>query len=80
VGRAGPDAMIVLEGHADHRGDESLNRELSRQRALSVARQLEKLGVERSRIRVDYVGEDETVDSTELWRARRVDIQITGGP
>jgi outer membrane protein OmpA-like peptidoglycan-associated protein len=80
VERAAPDATIVLEGHADHRGDEALNRELSKQRAVSVARQLEKLGIERSRIRVGYVGEDETVDGTELWRARRVDIQITGGP
>jgi outer membrane protein OmpA-like peptidoglycan-associated protein len=79
VSRAGPAGEFVLEGHADHRGDESLNRELSKQRAKTVAEQLEQLGVTASRIRIGFVGERAASSSDELWRDRRVDIQITGG-
>jgi len=74
---AQPDAMFVLEGHADYRGDEKRNRWLSRDRAVAVRQQLLRLGVAATRIRVGYVGEGEA--SAELWRDRRVDIQITGG-
>ncbi|NVB81958.1 MAG: OmpA family protein [Kofleriaceae bacterium] len=77
VALAGPTSEIVLEGHADYRGDESLNKTLSKDRATTVQKQLVHLGIERSRIRVGYVGEDAAGD--ELWRDRRVDIQITGG-
>jgi len=76
---AGTDGELVLEGHADHRGDERLNDELSRQRAVAVEAYLVGLGVARAQIRVGYVGEAEALD-TELWRDRRVDIQISGGP
>jgi outer membrane protein OmpA-like peptidoglycan-associated protein len=79
VERAAPGAEFVLEGHADYRGDEGSNRTLSKQRALATARFLEELGVDRSRIRVGYVGEDQSTASRELWRDRRVDIQINGG-
>jgi outer membrane protein OmpA-like peptidoglycan-associated protein len=77
VALAGPTSEIVLEGHADYRGDESLNKTLSKDRAITVQKQLVHLGIERSRIRVGYVGEDAATG--ELWRDRRVDIQITGG-
>lgn len=75
-GRAG--AVIGLEGHADYRGDEALNQTLSKDRAGAVRNYLVRRGVPRSRIRVGYVGEARA--SGELWRDRRVDIQITGGP
>lgn len=77
VALAGTTSEIVLEGHADYRGDESLNKTLSKDRAISVQKQLEHLGIGRSRIRVGYAGEANA--SSELWRDRRVDIQITGG-
>ena len=73
----GPSHGFVLDGHADHRGDEMFNRALSRQRALAVADELAKLGVERARIRIDFDGEV-TTPSDRLWRDRRVDIQLTG--
>jgi len=79
VSRAGPNGQFVLEGHADHRGDESTNRELSKQRAQAVGEQLEQLGVSDSRIRIGFVGERSASSGDELWRDRRVDIQITGG-
>lgn len=79
VSRAGSAGQFVLEGHADHRGDEALNRELSKQRAQAVGEQLERLGVGADRIRVGFVGERAASSNDELWRDRRVDIQITGG-
>lgn len=75
--RAQPRAMFVLEGHADYRGDEKRNRWLSRDRAVAVRQQLVRLGIDAARVRIGYVGEGEA--TTELWRDRRVDIQITGG-
>ena len=75
----GPEATLVLEGHADHRGAEAFNRTLSRRRAVAVQAALEALGVARARIEVGYLGEAEVRAEAALWRDRRVDIQITGG-
>jgi outer membrane protein OmpA-like peptidoglycan-associated protein len=72
-------ATIVLEGHADERGDDGYNTKLSRKRALAVQRYLVERGAERERIKVRFAGED-GADDPDLWRDRRVDIQITGGP
>jgi outer membrane protein OmpA-like peptidoglycan-associated protein len=74
---AGPTAVFSLEGHADYRGDEASNRTLSKDRAISVQKELVHLGVERGRIHVGFVGEGQA--SGDLWRDRRVEIQITGG-
>ncbi|MEJ7600758.1 MAG: OmpA family protein [Kofleriaceae bacterium] len=73
------DQMFVLEGHADHRGDDKLNQLLSKARAVAVADKLAELGIPRARIRLDFVGEDLASTTDALWRDRRVDIQITGG-
>ena len=73
------DDVFVLEGHADHRGDDKLNQLLSRARAVAVGDKLAELGIPRGRIRIDFVGEDLASTSDALWRDRRVDIQITGG-
>ena len=78
VALAGPTSTIAVAGHADYRGTEALNTMLSKDRALAVQQQLVLLGVDRARIRVDYVGE--TQASSELWRDRRVDIQMIGEP
>ncbi|MGA9523605.1 MAG: OmpA family protein [Myxococcaceae bacterium] len=78
--RAGTTHMIVLEGHADHRGSEAFNHMLSKERALAVQAYLETLGVKRSRIRIGFVGEIAAASEGPLWRDRRVEIQIIGGP
>jgi outer membrane protein OmpA-like peptidoglycan-associated protein len=74
---AGTTGQIALEGHADYRGTEALNKMLSRDRAVAVQAELVRLGVDTARIRLGYAGE--TQASSELWRDRRVDIQIVGG-
>ena len=76
------DAEIVLEGHADHRGGESLNRRLSKERAHTVANQLAELGVPRAQMRIRYVGEAYATHvgrDAEVWRDRRVEIEIHSG-
>lgn len=76
------DAAVVLEGHADHRGDEWLNRRLSKERALAVARQLAELGIAQTRVRIRYLGETQAMHTApldEVWRDRRVDIEIIPG-
>jgi outer membrane protein OmpA-like peptidoglycan-associated protein len=70
---------FVLEGHADARGAEAYNRTLSRNRALAVKQYLMGRGAEHTRIEVRYTGKVGANDPA-LWRDRRVDIQITGGP
>lgn len=77
---AGERAIVMLEGHADERGAEQFNLSLSKRRAIVVSNQLRRLGVPRARIRVRYVGEGRAIGDGELWRDRRVDIQIMGGP
>jgi len=77
---AGQPGTFVLEGHADARGRERFNDALSRDRALAVQAYLVERGVDAARIEVRYVGEDAAVRRGELWRDRRVDIEITGGP
>ena len=73
----GATAQISLDGHADCRGTEALNQTLSKDRAVAVQDELVRLGIDRARIQIDYAGA--TRDSSDLWRERRVDIQITGG-
>jgi outer membrane protein OmpA-like peptidoglycan-associated protein len=70
---------FVVEGHADARGRERFNEALSRDRALAVQAYLVEHGVDAARIQVRYVGEDAAAHRGELWRDRRVDIEITGG-
>jgi outer membrane protein OmpA-like peptidoglycan-associated protein len=72
-----PAGDIVAEGHADARGSERLNEALSKDRALAVQHALIRLGIAPARIQVKFAGASES--SSELWRDRRVDIQIVGG-
>lgn len=77
VARAPEGSELVSEGHADRRGPERVNEELSKDRAVAVQEALIQLGVSRARIHVTYAGAASA--STDLWRDRRVDIQIVGG-
>lgn len=77
VAKATPAARFVLDGHADYRGTETLNKSLRTDRAFAVQEQLVRLGVDRARIEVRDDGE--ATRSDELWRDRRVEIQVTGG-
>ncbi|MEZ4362621.1 MAG: OmpA family protein [Kofleriaceae bacterium] len=70
-----------LDGYADFRGDESLNQQLSRERADETAAYLVAGGIGESRLEVQSRGEagSRPDDAGELWRDRRVEIRIYEG-
>lgn len=70
----------ILEGHTDNIGSRAYNKKLSERRAKSVANELEKYGVEKSRIKTVGYGQDNPRSSndTKEGRAdnRRVDAKF----
>jgi outer membrane protein OmpA-like peptidoglycan-associated protein len=75
-------ASFIVEGHADSRGSERLNDELSRERAVAVADRARAAGVPGSILMVRHFGErsliaPETPDSR--WRNRRVVLCLSNG-
>ncbi len=71
---------IIVEGHADTRGDDGYNQKLGLQRAQTVMTELASLGVDASRISTASVGESKPlIDQDTAWaRAinRRVEFQV----
>ncbi|MFO0639480.1 MAG: OmpA family protein [Polyangiaceae bacterium] len=75
-----PDILeISIEGHADATGTEEHNRVLSRERADSVVRLLERFGVEGSRLKAESFGRSRLkVNTQAAERAnRRVEFYVT---
>ncbi|WP_164012715.1 OmpA family protein [Pyxidicoccus trucidator] len=72
--------QVVVEGHTDNIGGDAYNRRLSQARAESVCRQLERRGVEASRLRAVGRGPDAPADTnataTGRERNRRVEFHI----
>lgn len=81
--RNNPGQRIVLGGHADERGGPDYNLDLSRRRALMVARYLRSRGVPASVIESRHFGESQPADpatSAEAWaRNRRVTVWVADG-
>lgn len=71
---------VILEGHTDNIGSRAYNQKLSERRAQSVAKELEKFGVEKNRIQTKGYGADRPRSSndTEQGRAdnRRVEARF----
>lgn len=78
-----PDRRLLIEGHADARGTEAYNRDLSERRAAAVRKALVDDNVDPSRIRVTGLGEDYPVASNDtragMQANRRVEIVISDG-
>lgn len=76
------DVVVMLEGHADARGDEAYNEELSAQRAEAVRQAFLKAGVPEERIAITAEGENaamaEERDVDALALERRVQIGVVG--
>ena len=81
--RASSDLSIRLDGYADPRGDATYNLNLSSERVLSVAEQLENHGVAKQRISVYSHGASQSVasegDIDAYALERVVRIQLTNG-
>lgn len=71
---------IIVEGHADSRGDDSYNQKLGLQRAQTVMTELASLGIDASRMSTASIGETKPlIDQDTPWaRAinRRVEFQV----
>jgi len=54
-----PDTYILIEGHTDSEGSNAYNKTLSKKRAQAVADYLAARNVKKSRMRVDWYGEEQ---------------------
>lgn len=75
-----PSVRIEVSGHTDNTGSASLNKRLSRDRALSVKRYLESQGIDPERIEYEGYGFEKPIapNTTPEGRAknRRVEIEV----
>ncbi|HYD12774.1 MAG TPA: OmpA family protein [Allosphingosinicella sp.] len=80
--RANPGVRVAIDGHADARGSDAYNQDLSERRAGSVRDALDELGAGRTRFRVAGHGERSPVASNAtaegMRRNRRVEITLLG--
>ncbi|MBI5587375.1 MAG: peptidoglycan-associated lipoprotein Pal [Deltaproteobacteria bacterium] len=72
---------VIIEGHADERGETEYNLALGDKRARSVEKYLEALGVSRDRLATISFGEEKPVDpghDEAAWsKNRRAEFKIT---
>ncbi len=75
-----PQVHLKLGGYTDNTGDAQKNLQLSGERALSVKRQLETMGIDAQRLEAEGYGADHPIadNNTELGRAmnRRIDVRV----
>jgi len=75
-----PSVRIEVAGHTDNTGSASLNKRLSKERALSVKRYIENKGIDPARIEYEGYGPDRPIapNNTSEGRAknRRVEIEV----
>lgn len=80
--RANPGVRVAIDGHADSRGSDAYNQDLSERRAQSVRTALDELGVRRARFRVAGHGERLPVASNATAEGmrlnRRVEVTLLG--
>jgi outer membrane protein OmpA-like peptidoglycan-associated protein len=80
--QANPSATVMVEGHADFRGEEPNNVELSQNRSRRVRDALIRRGVDRMRLRGSGCGETYTADNDAsqagLQANRRVEFHVNG--
>lgn len=69
-------AGIRVKGHTDNVGTEEFNLELSKQRALEVVRQLEKYGVDSSKLSYEYFGMSRPLSDNDTEKGRRMNRRV----
>ncbi len=74
------DLRILITGHTDSDGSDAYNISLSKRRAASLERFFEAHGLPKSRVEIDFKGENEPVDRNDTsegkQRNRRVDFRF----
>jgi len=76
-----PDVKIMINGHSDSRGNEAVRKRISQKRAETVAKYIEKKGIDPNRISTNYYSFSRPLHKSENheWQARenrRVEIII----
>ena len=69
-------SLVEIQGHADERGDDAHNLDLTERRALSVRRALEQRNVEPGRLKSHGYGETKPVASNETPEGRAQNRRI----
>jgi len=80
--KSDPRTQVRLMGYTDPKGNGERNRELARQRAESVGRILQSMGVPQNQILIDPAGVDSSIrpkHAGDLQLARRVEASIVSG-
>ncbi len=73
-----PEAHLVINGHADHRGNQQHNQKLSEERAQSVLDVLITMGVTDNQLSTNAFGESlPTTDPNDLQANRRVELSYS---
>ncbi|MDA9557305.1 OmpA family protein [Vibrio sp.] len=71
-------SIVYVVGHTDSDGPEKLNQKLSKKRAIFIAKELEKAGLEKQRIFIEGVGESQPLTKnrtrTEKAQNRRFEL------
>ncbi|MEM7084306.1 MAG: OmpA family protein [Pseudomonadota bacterium] len=71
-----PELLIEVAGYTDSRGDAGRNRTLSQQRADSVRRYLETIGIARTRLSSRGYGEEEPIASNDSAAGRAINRRV----
>lgn len=71
-----PDLRIEVAGYTDSRGDEKRNRELSQQRAESVRRYLQEIGIDKNRLSARGYGEADPIASNDSEAGRAINRRV----
>ncbi len=73
-----PEAHLVINGHADHRGNSRHNQKLSEERAQSVLNTLITMGVTENQLSIKAFGESlPTANPNDLQANRRVELSYS---
>lgn len=60
-----PNFQVILTGHADMRGEKTYNQKLGLRRAVTIAKALEKRGINESQVIIESKGEDMAKNTTD---------------
>lgn len=74
--RQHPNTTLRVEGHADRRGSTEHNEDLARRRAEAVVANIQREGIDRSRIEAVSFGERRPLSTPNLARHRRVELLV----
>ncbi|MDM8521909.1 OmpA family protein [Desulfococcaceae bacterium HSG8] len=72
-----PDAIFLIEGHADNTGEDKYNKKLSRRRARAVKKFLiSEFQIDKKRLRIKAYGEKRPVASNETEEGRALNRRV----